>query len=288
MPIIEKHVEISRQRTGKDYLELHEWMDADPGKKSERHDVTRICEYGQLMREKYGDEGLEEFVQHIYDDITEKYMRGRLEITGAVQAQVAAADLRNRLAGGDGASCNIRVTDVDLMRRSGMSEEDIAHSIQVAQKAVEIAERIRVPLDMILVGRGGLLHDLGKAQGRGDDHGILGAEIGKQLNLPNEIIRIMEKHVKAGLTEEEAREAGLPPKDYSAKTIEEKIVIYADKLVDIIAHPDRLVDTEAEAEERFIEILTLNPKLAKGDKPMARLVQIHGEIQSLTRSGREL
>ncbi len=60
MPSIEKHVEISRLRTGKDYFELHEWMDADLGKKAERHDVTRICEYGQLMKAKYGDEGLEE------------------------------------------------------------------------------------------------------------------------------------------------------------------------------------------------------------------------------------
>jgi uncharacterized protein len=193
--------------------------------------------------------------------------------------------IEKHVAGGEGASCNIRVTDVDLMRQSGMSEEDIAHSIQVAQKAVEIAERIRVPLDMVLVGRGGLLHDLGKARGRGDDHGILGAEIGKRLNLPIEIIQIMEKHVKAGLTEEEACEAGLPAKDYSAKRIEERIVIYADKVVDIISHPDGLVDTETEAEERFAEILTLHPKLAKGDKPMERLVRIHEEIQSLMRGG---
>jgi uncharacterized protein len=281
MPGIEKHVVISRRRTGKDYLELHEWMDADPGKKEERHDVTRICEYGQLMRARYGDEGLEEFVQHIYDDIMDRYLRGKADLVGAIQAQVAVTDLRNQLAGGEGEACGIPVTDVDLMRRSGMSEEDIAHSIQVAQKALEIAERTRGPVDLALVGRGGLLHDLGKARGRGDDHGVLGAQIGKRLDLPDEILRIMEKHVKAGLTEEEAREAGLPSKDYIARTIEEKIVIYADKLVDIISHPGGLVAAEAEAEERFTEILTLHPKLAKGDKPMARLVRIHEEIQGL-------
>lgn len=42
MPSIEKHVGTSRQRTGKDYLELHEWIDKDPATKVERHEITRI------------------------------------------------------------------------------------------------------------------------------------------------------------------------------------------------------------------------------------------------------
>jgi uncharacterized protein len=284
MPSIEKHVEISRRRTGKDYLELHEWMDADLGKKAERHDVKRICEYGQLMKAKYGHEGLEEYVQHIYDDITARYLQGNTDIMGAIQSQVAASDLRNQLAGGEGSACGIRVPDVDMLRRNGMSEEDIAHSIQVAQKAVEIAERTGVPLDMALVGRGGLFHDLGKAQSRGADHGVLGAEIGGKLKLPSEIVAIMEKHVKAGMTEEEAVELGLPAKDYSAKTLEEKIVIYADKLVDIVSHPEGIVSSEAEADGKFPEILAQHPKLAKGDRPMGRLIRIHEEIQGLIKA----
>ncbi|MBI5569043.1 MAG: HDIG domain-containing protein [Desulfomonile tiedjei] len=281
MPKIEEHVETSRQRTGKDYLELHEWMDADPGKKAERHDVKRICEYGQLMKAKYGREGLEEYVQHIYEDITARYLEDQADITGAIQSQVAVADLRAQLAGGEGDACPIPVSDVDLLRRSGMSEEDIAHSIQVAQKAMELAERAGVPLDMVLVGRGGLFHDLGKARSRGDDHGVVGARIGKRLELPGELLEIMEKHVKAGLTEEEALAARLPVKDYSAKTLEEKIVIYADKLVDIVSHPDGIVSSDAEAEAGFPEILASHPRFAKGDKPMARLIRIHEEIQGL-------
>jgi len=62
MPSIEKHVEKSRQRTGKDYLELHEWIDKDPEKKVERHDITKIYEYGKMMEERYGPEGLQEYL----------------------------------------------------------------------------------------------------------------------------------------------------------------------------------------------------------------------------------
>ncbi len=53
MPTIKQHGEISRKRTGKDYKELHEWMDANPRKKEERHDIGKIYEYGKMMEGKY-------------------------------------------------------------------------------------------------------------------------------------------------------------------------------------------------------------------------------------------
>ncbi len=83
-------------------------------------------------------------------------------------------------------------------------------------------------LDLKLIGRGALFHDLGKAKTHEIEHGKIDAEMGKALGLPEEITAIMEKHIRGGLTEEEARELGLPVKDYTLKTLDEKIVIYAD------------------------------------------------------------
>ena len=41
MPSIEKHVEISTQRTNQSYREVHEWID-DPKHKDARHNITKI------------------------------------------------------------------------------------------------------------------------------------------------------------------------------------------------------------------------------------------------------
>lgn len=73
MPPIEKHLKTSIERTGKDYRDVHEWIDGDPEKKAERHDITMIYEYGEMIREKYGEEALHEYIRHIRDDIKAKF-----------------------------------------------------------------------------------------------------------------------------------------------------------------------------------------------------------------------
>ncbi|MCP4666510.1 MAG: hypothetical protein GY849_09085 [Deltaproteobacteria bacterium] len=72
MPPIEQHIQKSMERTGKDYKEIHEWID-DPEKKFERHDVTRILEFGKMFEEKYGEEAAKEYIQHIHDDLKAKF-----------------------------------------------------------------------------------------------------------------------------------------------------------------------------------------------------------------------
>ena len=72
MPPIEKHVEISLQRTGKPYREVHEWID-DPQKKNERHDITRVLEFSRMFEGKYGEEAAREYVQHLADDLNGKF-----------------------------------------------------------------------------------------------------------------------------------------------------------------------------------------------------------------------
>jgi hypothetical protein len=72
MPSIEKHVETSKKITGKDYLEVHEWID-DPVNKNARHDITAIPDNFQMFKEKYGEEAAREYVQHLSDDIKGRF-----------------------------------------------------------------------------------------------------------------------------------------------------------------------------------------------------------------------
>ncbi len=176
----------------------------------------------------------------------------------------------------------ISKSDIDLLRSAGINESDTRHCVKVAGKALEIARRIGDSgIDQELVGRGALFHDLGKAKTHEIDHGKIGAEMGKKLGLPQSVTDIMEKHIRGGLTENEASELGLPVKDYALKTLEEKIVIYADRLVDIIADGIVVIHDEAEAEKRFEEILRTWEKYGKNEITLNRYLQYHREIQEL-------
>ncbi len=172
-------------------------------------------------------------------------------------------------------------TDIDILRKAGVSEDDISHSINVANKALEIAQRTSVNVNMELVGRGALFHDLGKAITHEIEHGKIGAELGKKIGLPKEITDIMEKHIRGGLTETEAKELGLPIKDYYLGRLEEKIVIYADRLVDIIYDGVVTLKSESESETRFEEILRTYPKYGKNEITLNRYLGYHREIQGL-------
>lgn len=176
----------------------------------------------------------------------------------------------------------IQDSDIQLLRKTGVSEDDIKHCIKVAEKALEIAQRTGDNVNMELIGRGALFHDLGKATTHEIEHGKIGAEMGKRLGLSQAITDIMEKHIRGGLTEDEARELGLPVKDYTLKTLEERIVIYADRLVDIIM--DGVVDikgNELQAEKHFVEILKGHSRYGKNEKTLNRYLGYHREIQKL-------
>lgn len=181
-------------------------------------------------------------------------------------------------------SYSIQSSDIAILRNAGVSEDDIGHCIKVAEKALELAERTGAKLNIELVGRGALFHDLGKAKTHEIEHGKIGAEMGRHLGLPVEIMDIMEKHIRGGLTEAEAKELGLPVKDYTLRRLEERIVIYADRLVDIIT--DGIVDIggdELAAETRFEDILRSEPKYGKNEITLQRYLGYHAEIQRLIR-----
>lgn len=172
-------------------------------------------------------------------------------------------------------------SDIEILRKAGVSETDIVHSKKVSNKAVEIAMRCGTEISLELVSRGALFHDLGKAKTHDMDHGKIGAEIGRDLGLPKAITDIMEKHIRGGLTEIEARELNLPVKDYTLRKLEERIVIYADRLVDIITDGIVKLRDEREAEERFEDILKTVPKYGKNEITLERYLRYHLEIQEL-------
>ena len=72
MPPIAKHIKISLERTGKEYREVHEWID-DPENKNARHDITKIPDNFQMFKEKYGEEAAREYVQHLSDDLKGRF-----------------------------------------------------------------------------------------------------------------------------------------------------------------------------------------------------------------------
>ena len=175
-------------------------------------------------------------------------------------------------------------SDGALLRSQGMVEKDVAHSVAVAEQALDIAARLPVPLDLTLVARGALLHDLGKVKASGMEHGRVGAEIGTALGLSAELCSIMEKHIWGGLSREEAREFGLPQQDYTLGKLEERIIAYADKLVDIITKVGVHRQDRRYAEEHFEQILKANIEFGKSELTMRRYCSYHREIQGLLHS----
>ena len=73
MPPVPSHTKSSMERTGKEYKEVHEWLDLDPEKKAERHDIMKIHEYGSMIEQKYGAEARQEYIKHLHDDLKAKF-----------------------------------------------------------------------------------------------------------------------------------------------------------------------------------------------------------------------
>jgi uncharacterized protein (TIGR00295 family) len=117
-----------------------------------------------------------------------------------------------------------------LLAKAGCSEKVIEHCLAVENLALKIARLTDCDLD--LVSRGALLHDIGRGKTHGVKHAAVGGEIAREFGLPKEIIRIIENHIGAGISRNEARELGLPERDFIPVTLEEKIVAHSDNLME--------------------------------------------------------
>jgi len=123
---------------------------------------------------------------------------------------------------------------LNFLAKAGCSKGVIEHCKTVSRFAVKIAKVYRKKgfnVQVQLVEVSGLLHDVGRSKTHSVDHALVGGEIARALGLSNSIVQIIERHAGGGIPKEEARRLGWPVKDYLPKTLEEKIVCYADKRV---------------------------------------------------------
>jgi tRNA (cytidine56-2'-O)-methyltransferase len=118
---------------------------------------------------------------------------------------------------------------MEILSEEGASDLLINHLKAVKELAVRIGEKCNARPDLIIAGS--LLHDIGRTRTQKIDHAVVGARILSGRNVNSEVVRIVERHIGAGITREEAVELGLPEKDYVPETLEEKIVAQADNLI---------------------------------------------------------
>jgi uncharacterized protein len=124
---------------------------------------------------------------------------------------------------------------LQFLSESGCRQNVVRHVEAVSELACEIAEACRrkgYHVNLKLVEIGGLLHDIGRSKTHSVHHAIVGAEIARSLGLPEPVISIIKKHVGGGITAREAKKLGWPKDIYVPQTLEEKIVCYADKLIE--------------------------------------------------------
>jgi uncharacterized protein len=164
-------------------------------------------------------------------------------------------------------------TALKLLSEAGCSKRVIAHCKAVSALAVKFAEACKkngLDVDVELVEVGALLHDIGRSKTHGVDHAVVGVGIAKSLNLPEPIVSIIERHIGGGIAAEEAKDLGLPVKDYFPATLEQKLVAYADKLIE----GSRVVPIERTLEQ-------FSKTLGKHHPAIDRIIRLHEELVPL-------
>lgn len=152
--------------------------------------------------------------------------------------------------------------ELELLEKENTPENVIDHCKAVCRKAMKIASNFE-DADKDLIRKGALLHDIGRSKTHGITHAIEGVRIARKYGYSEDVLNIIERHIGAGITEEEAVKLGLPKKSYIPQTIEEKIVAHADNLVSgseevdmefVIEKWKRRIKDADDSIERFIEL----------------------------------
>jgi len=162
----------------------------------------------------------------------------------------------------------------DLLKKVKVPYQVRRHSLRVAEKGLEISEKInKVKINEELIEIGGLLHDIGRAKTHGFDHALIGGRMLRERRFSENLARICETHILGGLDKEDAREIGLPEKDYLPESFEEKIICLADKYI--------AGTKEVRLEQRFEKWFSKYGKTRILVKAKKRIEQLQKEIESL-------
>ena len=163
---------------------------------------------------------------------------------------------------------------LNLLAEVGCSPRVIEHCKRVAAFAVKVAkacQKKQPSINVELVEISALLHDIGRSKTHSVNHALEGGRIARAHGLPAAVIHAIERHAGGGIPKEEAKALGWPAKDYVPKTLEEKIVCYADKRVEGL----RIVPIE-----KAVQAYTAD--LGKRHPTIERIWALHREITALT------
>lgn len=156
--------------------------------------------------------------------------------------------------------------EIKILKEVKCPENVIEHCIAVCKKSMEIATNFEnVNLD--LIKKGALLHDIGRSETHGLNHAVVGRKIAEKYGYSDAILDIIEHHIGAGITESEAANLNLPVKSYVPKTLEEKIV----------AHADNLISGTAEVDIDYV-INKWNKRMENPKENIERLIKLNDEL----------
>jgi uncharacterized protein len=117
-----------------------------------------------------------------------------------------------------------------LLQEAGCGKKVIAHCRAVRDVAAEYAAR-NPDLDVTLVLKGAMLHDIGRSKTHSIHHAQCGADMVRSMGLGEPLARVVECHTGAGITADECTLLGLSPRNCMPCTTEEKVVTHADNLI---------------------------------------------------------
>jgi transcription factor E len=166
----------------------------------------------------------------------------------------------------------------ELLVSEGASEQVVKHCEKVAEVVSRFLQKLKdrkihVNTDLALAGA--MLHDIGRAKTHQVSHGMEGGEIIRRVGYPEDLARVVECHVGGGIGKGEVKKLFGIDTDLSPKTIEEKLVSYADKLVE----GNREVpfsNTMKQYRKKFGPNHLSVKRLARLDREMRSLLKVSG------------